>query len=107
MSVIGELIYKIKGDTKDFDKDIKGSQKTLKGFDKQITGLLVSLGAAGLTKSLLDTASAAEESANAISVVFGDAVSVIDEFGTVAAESAGLSKTAFNEAVKKKQGIKT
>ena len=83
MSVIGELIYKIKSDTKGFNKGIKDSQKSLKGFDTQIVGIVAGLGAAGLTKSLIDVASEAQETSSKFNQVFRS----ISEQANISAES--------------------
>lgn len=64
---------------------------------KLTTGLTLPL--AGLAVGAVKAASNLSESMNAINVVFGEATSTVEKFGETAAESAGLSQRAFNEAV--------
>ena len=83
---IGDLFYKITGDTKGLDKSIKKTDTEMKGFGKSIsnvgklikgavfTGALIA-GAKGLfnlSKELIKVSSDAQETANKFNVVFAD-----------------------------------
>lgn len=113
MALINRLAFIITADAKaaltEFDKvgeaaerDLgKAEQKIDKlgaGFRKAGAGMLAAggLAAAGLWKAG-SAASGFEQSAGGIESVFGDAASVITEFGETAAETAGLSKTEVNQ----------
>lgn len=61
--------------------------------------LAVGAGAVALGTAVVKSASNLNESINAVNVVFGEASSTVLDFGKTAAQSAGLSRTAFNEAV--------
>src|SRR6056297_729051 len=99
---LGNLVWRVKGDTTDFDKGIGGAQTRLGKFSdaaKKIGGNLtkfVTLPLAALGGVSIKAASSLAESLNAVGVVFGDAASTIEEFGETAAESVGLSQSSFN-----------
>lgn len=95
---IGELFWKINGDTKDFDKNLKKSETGLKKFGgvikKFAVGAAASFAAVGIAKlgqELINAASDAEETSNKFAVVFQG----LQDAGTAAeelAESYGLSR---------------
>ena len=107
MSVIGDLYWRIKGDTKDIDKSLKktdtkvgGLQKTFGGLSKFISGAFVAVAVAGIAKvgkATIGLAADAAESVNAVEVVFGDAAEGILAFSENSVKNLGLSSTAFNE----------
>src|SRR6056297_1715614 len=99
---LGNLIWRIKGDSSDYDKKIKTTSDKLNKFGDRakkvgkslttfLTAPLVGLGVAGVK-----AASDLEESLNAVNVVFGDSSDIINQFGENAAENVGLSQAAFN-----------
>mgnify|MGYP000403217684 CR=1 FL=1 len=100
---LGDLVWRVTGDTKDFDKSIDKSQSRLQKFsDKAIgagkkfsTFLTAPLIGAGVAAT--KAASDLEESQNAVNVVFNESAKTIHDFGETAAESAGLSQSSFNE----------
>jgi len=100
---LGNLIWKITGDTTDFDSKIAKSESRVDAFAKKagaagtkltlgVTVPLLALGAA-----TVKAASDLGESLNAIDVVFGDAAETINNFGEIAAQSAGLAQAEFNQ----------
>ena len=94
--ILGEMLWKIKADKKDFDKDAKSTEKTAQGLGKTfknlgniIKGSFAVAAVAGITKvskELITAASNAEETRNKFNVVFA---SVADE-----AEAAILGAVA-------------
>lgn len=67
-----------------------------------ITGAVVGIAAVGagvvaMASQAIPAASNLNEALNASNVVFGEAASKIQEFGKIAAETTGLSATAFNQ----------
>lgn len=64
-----------------------------------VAGAAVAAGAAviGFAAKAIPAASNLNEALNATNVVFGDAAATVQEFGKTAAESAGLSESAFNQ----------
>lgn len=85
-------------------QELNSIAEKLGGFDdiaKKVGTAFTAVGASitALSGVAINSASNLNESINAVNVVFGDAAQKIHEFGEVAAESAGLSHRAFNEAV--------
>ena len=103
-TTIGELVWKINGDTKDVDKSLQNTEKKLSSFGKVVVGAF-SAGAViafgrrifDVGKKVLDFAGDSVESLNAVQVVFGDAAGIIEDFGKTAVDSVGLTQTSFNE----------
>lgn len=80
-----------------FNAGTAGLGAGLKGFG---AGLVASIGASGALTAFNELTTAAsdlEQSLGAIETVFGDAGSVIEEFGETAADTAGLSKREVNQ----------
>lgn len=80
-NILGDLVWRITGDTKDFDKKITGAEKKADTFGQKISkagGLAVKaftnpafiIGVVAAQKKLVDLASSAEETANKFNVVF-------------------------------------
>nr|MDA3939825.1 phage tail tape measure protein [Spirochaetia bacterium] len=99
---LGNLVWKVTGDTANFDKNLGTSQTKLSKFGtaaaaagKKLT-TFVTLPLAALGLGALKASSDLAESANAVSVVFGDSAKVIDKWGETAATSAGLTQASFN-----------
>ena len=112
--VLGEMVVKIVGDSKDLDKTLNKTEKELNGLGKTGTktgatlakaGALIQTafvaaivaGVAKIGKEMVTLAADAAESVNAVQVVFGEASGGILEFSENAVENLGLSSTAFNE----------
>jgi hypothetical protein len=100
---LGNLIWKITGDTSDFTEKIDNSNKKLDAFSKKAAKigkeftLKATAPIAALGGVAINAASDLGESLNAISVVFKGAQKTINDFGENAADSVGLSQQAFNE----------
>jgi hypothetical protein len=101
---IGELVWKITGDTRDIDKSLKSTDTQLKRFGDTLKtafsiGAIVAAGKAifDVGKRLTGLAGDLAESRNAVDVVFGDASDTIQEFAEGAVLNVGLTQTAFNE----------
>ena len=112
--VLGEMVVKIVGDSKDLDKTLNKTEKELNGLGKTGTKTGATLAKAGaliqtafvaaivagvamIGKEMVTLAADAAESVNAVQVVFGEASGGILEFSENAVENLGLSSTAFNE----------
>lgn len=87
-------------------KDMSQSFDKLDVVAKRLLQAFAAIGAAQLLGQALRGANAAvqqfailEDSVNAVNVIFGNASESVLEFGETAAESAGLSTSAFNQAV--------
>jgi glycine cleavage system H lipoate-binding protein len=101
---IGELVWQIKGDTSDIDKNVARTETRMEKFGKAVTTAFSVAALVTFGKKLFDVAKSSilatadlAESANAVSVVFGDAADIIDSFGDDSVRAVGLTKTAFNE----------
>lgn len=100
---LGNLVWRVKGDATDFDRQIGGATTRLQQFGQKARQVganltkFVTLPLAGLGIAGVKAASDLGESINAVNVVFRDAAGVVTEFGEDAAEAVGLSQTAFNE----------
>jgi hypothetical protein len=97
---LGQLIYKITGDSSQLDKAIQGSEKKVTGFKK----LLGTLGAVFAFKQVVDgfisivkAGSNLAEAQNAVNVVFRESSDVIENYSKTAAKSVGLSAREFNQ----------
>lgn len=104
MPNIGELTWKITGDDTQIKKAIKstetGAKKLGNALKAAFTGaaiLVATKRIAELGKRVVGLASDLGESRNAVSVVFGEATDIIDNFAENAVEKTGLTATAFNE----------
>jgi len=107
-SVIGKLIYKITGDSSQLDKNLKKSDKEVKGFGKTLGTLgklLKGTAVAGaisfaakkildLGKAVINSASDAEETGNKFSVVFQNIRDEAEASATSLSDNFGLSSTA-------------
>jgi len=110
MATISELLVKISADISDFQKDMNTAvgqfdkltaaanvaAKKMGDVGKSLTmGITLPVAAAGV--AMVKLASDTQDSINAVNVIFqGGAQSILD-FGDTAAETAGLSKAAFND----------
>jgi hypothetical protein len=77
--------------------NLGGSFKKLGTIAKQFLPAVGIASVVVATKQLITLASAADESANAVNVTFGEAADTISDFGDTAANVVGLSKTDFSE----------
>jgi len=108
------LLVKLGVDSSDLeagiDKGVGKAQtgaKSISDSFKNVGASMMKVGAgltAGLTlpivaagTGMIKAASDLEESANAVNVVFGDAKSVLEDYGKTVAETAGLSQAEFNQ----------
>lgn len=101
---LGELYYKITGDTKDLDSSLSKSDSNITSLGK--TGVKVGnvlkaafagaavVGVAKMSKALVLAASDAEETQNKFSVVFGDVGDEAEKSASAIASGYGLSETA-------------
>lgn len=101
---IGELVWKITGDTSDVDKSIKKTETGLGKFGKVVSAAFSIAAVAAFGKAIFNVAKTSVlanadlvESQNAVNVVFGEASDIITNFGEDAVNSVGLTQTAFNE----------
>lgn len=100
---LGNLVWKITGDSTDFDKKLGSTSKKLAAFGKKANKIgksltkFVTLPLVGLGVAAVKLASDVNESINAVNVVFEDAADTIQDFGKTASTAAGLSRTEFNE----------
>lgn len=103
-----KIEVEIVGDAHSFNNALNSATSSGSRFGRGITKVAkvaaigfaaVGVAAAIGAKKSIDAASDLNESMNAVSVVFGKASQKIFEFGKTAAEAAGLSQRAFNEAV--------
>jgi phage-related protein len=80
-----------------FGGAVKGATGSLVGLATQL-GIVASVGGTiAFGAATIKAASDAEESLNAVGVVFGDATDSVVQFSEIAAEQVGLSATAFRE----------
>jgi hypothetical protein len=100
---IGELVWKITGDTRDIDKSLKSTDAKMSKFGKTVAAAfsvaaVVAFGKAAFEvgKRLVTLASNAEETANKFNVVF-DGVSRASEAAAELAENYGLSTEASQD----------
>jgi hypothetical protein len=101
---LGNLVWKITGDTKDFDKGIKKADTSTSKFGKGLSKIGIAVAAAFAVKKVVEfgaklarVASDFEESQNAVNVVFRESAGIIEEFGNNSIKSVGLAQTAYNE----------
>lgn len=97
---IGELVWKIKGDTKDIDKSIKSTESKMGKFGNAVKAafsvaalVLFAKKAFDVGRALINVASDAEETKNKFDVVFAG-ISRAGEAADNLAESYGLSHEA-------------
>lgn len=97
---LGRLYVEVTADTKKFDKSIDGTKKKTEGLSKTLTTFskVATVAIAAVAAKTIKSASDLNESVNATNVVFKDSADIILEWGTQAAEQAGLSQRAFNES---------
>lgn len=102
-NVLGDLVWRITGDNRNFDKSINDTDKKVNAFGKglkKIAGLAAAAFSVGAivnySKRILNLSSDLNESQNAINVVFGDASNRLREFGETATSAIGLTQTEFN-----------
>ena len=106
---VGGAFVELTLDDGKFLKGLKKSEESVSSFQKKMgklsensikagkalsVGLTLPIVAAGAAS--LKFASDLEESANAVSVVFGEATPKLVKFGETAAEAVGLSQSSFN-----------
>lgn len=100
---VGELIYELGLEDKQFQTDMKSSEKRMSGLgdkarklgstmSKTVTPALLAAGGASVK-----FASDLEESMNAVNVVFEESSNQIINFGETAAEQVGLSQAKFQQ----------
>lgn len=106
-----DLVVEITGDTSGLTRSLRSAEDSVEGASRGITRLvenirriapfaLAGLGAAFAAgaKQAIDAASDLNESVNAVNVTFGESARQILEWSETAAQAAGLSRRAFNEA---------
>jgi hypothetical protein len=96
---LGELVWKITGDTSSIDKNIKKSQKTTEGFIGTIKKVGAAIAASfvvkriiSVGKALVNAASVAEETANKFAVTFKGIANESREAARSLAADFGLSQ---------------
>lgn len=104
---IGDLFWKIKGDTKDIDRGLKDTdskvEKTKGTFSKAgafITAAFAGVIIAGITrigKELISVASDAEETRNKFNVTFSDIKDTADATAENLADNFGISQSAAED----------
>lgn len=104
---LGELVWKITGDNKGFDKSAKDAQGTAKKLGGTLGGIggivktaLTGAAVAGLvavSKKLVETAANAEETRNKFNVVFSQMGSAAETAATELAKGYGLSSRASQQ----------
>jgi phage-related protein len=103
VSTVATLFVKLGLDSEGYNKGLKSSAVKTQEFGKSLTtagkkatvGLTLPILGAGL--AAVNSASNLEQSIGGVESVFGDASSVISDFGKTAADSVGLSMRSFNE----------
>lgn len=84
------------------DEGAEAGEETAKGFADgfgTIQGLLAGAGIATVFKDLVDAGSAAEQSVGGVRAVFGEFAAQVEADSARAAQSLGLSSTAYQELV--------
>lgn len=107
---VGELYAALRLDSGPFDRGLRGAESRARAFGSRLVGIFRGLAvtlaaslavatAAAVTLGLkaLKSASDLEQSVGAIQTVFGDAIGVIERFGSTSARSFGLSRREVNE----------
>ena len=107
---LGDAIVYIRGDSADLNKDLDAAEKKTSGWANKVGSAVQAAGAIALTgigaaaagvvaiaREAIPAASNLNESLNASGVVFGEAASIIQDFGKTSAEAIGLSEAAFNQ----------
>lgn len=102
-------VDKAEDNLKTLDRQAKKNADTLRNNFKKsavagstaVLGLVTAVGALAVVigKQAIEASSNLEESINAVNVVFGESAQTILDWGETAANSAGLSARAVNEAV--------
>jgi hypothetical protein len=102
--VLGNLVWRITGDNRDFNSKIDQSKKGVQGLSggmRQLASIAASafsvVAITNLSKNIIGAASSVEESINAVQVVFKESSETILAFGKTAAEAVGLSTLEFNK----------
>ena len=90
VSQAGEIVVAIVGDTSRFDRSMSSTQRRVTAFGVAATAAL-----GALAVKSVQSASALNESLNAVNVTFGESAAAITEMGEAAAQTKGLSQTAF------------
>lgn len=103
MSTVATLWVKLGLDSKSYSQGLKSAAEKTQKVGKT----MMAVGAtatAGLTLPIIGAGVAAtkmavdlQESQNAANVVFGEAVSIMDDYGKTVATTAGLSRAEFNQ----------
>lgn len=98
--LLGQLFVEVTADTKKYDKNIDKTEKRTNQLASGLSSLskTASIAIAGIGLASVKLASDLNESVNATNIVFGESASIIQEWGKVASEQAGLSQAAFNES---------
>ena len=107
MGVIGDLYWRIKGDTKDINKNLKTTDKKVGGLQgtfgklsKFVGGAFAIAAVAGIAKvgkALILAASDAEETRNKIEVTFSNIAGAAETAARDLADDFGLSQTAAED----------
>lgn len=100
-TTIGELVWKITGDTKNIDQSLKSTDSKLGKFASAVkgafaVGAVIAFGKAtfDIGKKLIGISSDAEETRNKFNVVFADVADAANQAAEEIAEGYGLSQTA-------------
>lgn len=94
---LGEMVYKITADQSGFNKSIKSSESGISSFASTIKNVLIGGALALLTKSLIISASNAEETANKFGVVFAGVTDAANEASSALVKGFGLSTQEAKE----------
>lgn len=95
-SVIGSVIYKIKGDTRELDSSLGKSQKSIQGFSNSLGVLKTAIGAA-IGGSAIKTIIDAQEVASKFGTVFRDEIGGATESLELLTEQYGLSNKSAQD----------
>jgi hypothetical protein len=105
-TVAGEIVYKITGDSSGLTGNIKKADASVSGFSsglKKMGGLIAAAFSVGaviaFTKSIIKSASDAEETANKFGVVFSSISKEANDTADAIAKSFGLSNQAAKELI--------
>ena len=101
---LGNLVWRVTGDTRNFDKNITATDKkvgglssSFKSFAKTAAAALATVGIVDFGRKAIGAASDVEESINAVNVTFKEGADIVNEYGENAANSVGLARSEFNQ----------
>lgn len=101
---LGRAVLDLATDNRELNKGLDKAGKRIDKFSARIGKVGTRMTAAitapitAIGGAMLKASSDLQESVNAVNVVFGDSAQIIERWGRTAAQQAGLSQAAFNEA---------